>query len=306
MIRIGIVGSDNSHAEAFSKLLNVGLDPADPQTRLLCPDGSAQSGSYVFPFSDFKVTAIFGTDPVRTEEVARIGNIPTIVQKPEDMIGAVDAVMVVWRHGGLHYQYALPFVNAGMPVWVDKPFTVDPAEAVKLIELADAKGSIIAGGSTVKYLPDILKCRDIVAAAGDSFKGGSMTYAVSMHNDYGNFFFYSAHLAECALRVFGKDAQSVYATFSDNGATALLNYPGRSVALHFVTDNYRYRVQLNIGTDTQYFDFDIPGTYFYGFTEFAAAIKAGKTLIDREELLAAVRLTDAIQKSAESGAPVKL
>ena len=76
MIRIGIVGSDNSHADAFSQMLNI----ADSQT-----------GEFAYP--DVRVTAIFGLDEKRTAEVALDGKIEHIVKDPSEMIGMVDAVM---------------------------------------------------------------------------------------------------------------------------------------------------------------------------------------------------------------------
>jgi len=103
MFRIGIIGSDNSHALAFAKLVNF-------------PD--EKTGSYFFP--DCRVTGIFGQESTRTEEVASKGNIDFIAVKPEELMGKVDAVMVVFRHGDLHLKYALPFVEKGIPIWIDK------------------------------------------------------------------------------------------------------------------------------------------------------------------------------------------
>lgn len=306
MIKIGIVGSDNSHADAFSKLLNAGADKNDAQARLINPSGTVSEGDVLFPFPDFKVSAIYGTDPARNAEVAAVGKIPLIAGSLDELAENCDAVMIVWRHGDLHYEYALPFLKRGMPVWIDKPFTNDPQQARAIFKLAEAQGSIIAGGSTVKYLPKITELKNKVAAAGTAFKGGSMTYAVDMKNAYGDIFFYGQHLVECALTVFGHDVKSVFATESEGGATAMLNYEDKSCALHFVTENYRYRVLLHIGGDTVYEDFDIPGSYYYGFAEYATAIKSGKTLVSADDTIKAVDVLSAIHKSAKAGCMVKI
>src|ERR1051326_175329 len=79
MIKLGIVGSDNSHADAFSQLCNL------------------DKGFNGFKCRGAKVVAIYGHDPKRTEEVARNGQIPTIVEKADHMIGIVDAVLVGFR-----------------------------------------------------------------------------------------------------------------------------------------------------------------------------------------------------------------
>lgn len=203
MFRIGIIGSDNSHADAFSKLLNIGLDPDDPQSRMLIPQGTEIKGGIYKPFPEFCVSAIYGTDPKRTEEVAAAGRIPKIVDSPEEMFREADGVMVVWRHGGLHAQYAMPFIKAGVATWIDKPFAIAPADARELFAQAEKSRAVVAGGSTVKYTPGVLECKKLAEEAGKDFKGGSMTYAVSLKNEYGNAFFYGSHLTECALEVFG-------------------------------------------------------------------------------------------------------
>ncbi len=99
--RIGIIGSDNSHAEVFSKLINI------PQ---------AEQGEYLFP--DCKVTAIYGQDMQRTKEVAQRAQIEFIASRLEELMDKVDAAMVVFRDGNLHAEYALPFIKAGIPTWI--------------------------------------------------------------------------------------------------------------------------------------------------------------------------------------------
>ncbi len=58
MVKIGIVGSDNSHAIQFSQLANL-------------PEGV--DGLRI---KEAEVVATWGAERKRTEEVARVGNIP--------------------------------------------------------------------------------------------------------------------------------------------------------------------------------------------------------------------------------------
>ena len=82
MFRIGIIGSDNSHADAFSKLINL----KNPET------GELES-------PDCEVTGIFGLEKETTEEVAKNGAIEFIASTPEELIGGVDKVKHVFSHG---------------------------------------------------------------------------------------------------------------------------------------------------------------------------------------------------------------
>lgn len=75
MFRVGIIGSDNSHALAFSKLTNI---------------KNELTGEYEFP--DIRVTAIYGHDEKRTEEVAREGRIEFIAKDPKEMFSSNNAI----------------------------------------------------------------------------------------------------------------------------------------------------------------------------------------------------------------------
>ena len=126
MLRVGIVGSDNSHAVNYSRLANIEGVVGDTA----------------------RVVAITGPDPERTKEVAGLGNIPEIVGTPQDLLGKVDAVLVVHRHGDLHLANALPFLEAGLPVYVDKPFTISLQDGAKLIRAAAKNNALLTSYSS--------------------------------------------------------------------------------------------------------------------------------------------------------------
>ena len=132
MVRIGIVGSDNSHAIQFSQLANL-------------PDGVDG-----LKIEETEVVAIWGAGRKRTEEVARVGNIPQIVSYPEDMIGKVDAVMVVLRDGSTHYQFSKPFIESNIPTFIDKPLECSVENAKRIIELTKKQGSLMTSFSTLR------------------------------------------------------------------------------------------------------------------------------------------------------------
>ena len=121
MFRVGILGTENSHAMAFAQILN-GYKP-----------------EFTSQFNDFRVVAVGGIDPEASKNVAEKCGIDTIVNKPEDMVGMVDAVMITCRDGQYHAPYARPFIAAGIPAFIDKPFTSNPEEALALAKLAKEK-----------------------------------------------------------------------------------------------------------------------------------------------------------------------
>lgn len=290
MFKIGIIGSDNSHAEVFSKLVNL-------------PD----SNGY-FQFPDFRVTGIFGLESERTAQVAQDGAIEYIAEKPEYLIGKVDAVMVVFRHGDLHKEYALPFIKAGIPTWIDKPFTIKNEDALELINTAKKNNTLLTGGSTCKYTYDILMVRNAVQKGGriGKIKSAMLNFPATLENEYGGIYFYGAHLAEMTMAAFGYDAKSVIASEKNGNVVATVKYDNYQVVMNFIPGVREYYAVVFGENGTMMREIDISICYMKGFEEFAGMLRTGKIPIPLEQLYAPVELLNAVVKSYQTGTEVVL
>jgi predicted dehydrogenase len=192
MFRIGILGSDNSHADRFSEILNL------PEHPSYLPDSGAQ------------VVAIWGQEAERTQQVAQNGKIATIVENPTDMIGQVDAVFCVTRHGGLHRELVTPYLEAGIPTFVDKPLAVDPADARAIVAVAQQHNVPFTSFSTVRFSADTRAYLAEVEKLG-GVRTGVYTGPASRRNIYGGMIFYAIHSIELMLAVQGTGVQWVQA-----------------------------------------------------------------------------------------------
>jgi predicted dehydrogenase len=291
MFRVGIIGSDNSHALAFAKLVNI---------------KNEETGEFRFP--DVKITAIYGVDREHTENVAKEGLIETVVDKPEDLMGMVDAVMVVFRHGDLHAPHALPFIKAGIPTWIDKPFTVKISDAKEIIEEADKKGTLVTGGSTCKYLDDVLYLKDVVENQKETGKISSaiVNYPGDPDSEYAGLHFYGPHLAEIVMTIFGYDVKSVVASVCDGNVIAIAKYDRYQVVMNFAKKTKGHKAVI-YGEDA-IITRDLIGRdgYLKGFTEFVNMLRSGQRPFPLENLLAPTVLINAIEKALETGREVCL
>jgi len=286
MIRIGIVGSDNSHAEAFSKLCNVPQD--------LHVEGA-------------QVVSIFGLDPARTQEVATKGNIPTIVEKPEEMIGKVDAALVVFRHGGLHRQYAEPFLRAKVPTFIDKPLAISPEDARALAQLAEKTGTPLTSFSTLRY------AQDMVAFVKEAHEKGPITSAVfsgpaDRQSEYGGLPFYGIHLVEMMQALHGPGIVSVQAVEHRKNVVATLCYGDDRIAtLNFLGNAAYVFHMLAFGKQGWVGRALDAGTcYRDGLEVVLSMVRTGKMPLRREELLEPVLVLAGIERSLTSGEPAEL
>jgi hypothetical protein len=131
MIRLGMIGfsAGNGHPYSFSAILN-GYDKAAFAS---CgwPGIAAYLGRR--PESDFglgaaRVTRAWMPDPAMGAGLARACGIERVVRAPEEMLDDVDAAIVARDDAGSHMALARPFLERGVPVFVDKPLTLDSAE----------------------------------------------------------------------------------------------------------------------------------------------------------------------------------
>ncbi len=80
-----------------------------------------------------------------------------LVEKPTDMIGKVDGMLIEAVDGTVHYERAKPFLEAGIPCYVDKPFTCSVEDAKKIAELAAKKKLPLFSSSSLRYAPEVVE-----------------------------------------------------------------------------------------------------------------------------------------------------
>ncbi len=79
-----------------------------------------------------QVTHIWCDDKQVAIQVAKASKIQFVVDNLEDMLGEVDAVLLARDDAETHYQLALPFLQAGLPIFIDKPLALSKNEADKI------------------------------------------------------------------------------------------------------------------------------------------------------------------------------
>ena len=278
MFRVGIIGSENSHAKAFTDIFNA-------------------SGKY----DDIQVVAIWGEEEEASKKISETYNVP--IMKPEEMLGKVDAIMVTSRNGKLHPIYARPFIEQGLPAFLDKPIANCSKEAEAIIALAREKGAPVMGGSSTKAVPDTLELKAIADAAKAEGKllGGHVFAPVSMVNEYGNFYFYSSHLAEIALTIFGYHPVAVQAVKTQSGVTAILEYEDYAVGLSYTEGAYRYGATVLSKDGAALKEISIADCYEAEVAHFVHMLRTGEVPQCDHDIYFPVKVLNAIEKAYTEG-----
>lgn len=206
---IGIAGTENSHAEAIIDQLN-------------CQESGQRA----------RVVALAGGATDRNRKLAELGSIPTVVDDSKELLGSVDALIVTTRDGRLHREQAAPFLESGIPVWVDKPLACSVSEAKGILGSASAGGTQVVSYSPVRWVQDTDDLESAAAEVGEP-QAVTVTGPADPSSEYAGIFFYGIHIADVARRLapgpiggprVRRVAHTVIATYDTQGPAVTLEF----------------------------------------------------------------------------------
>lgn len=166
-MRVGIVGTESSHVDHVVRYCNAEHRAGDARVVALAPATSAET--------------------VRDLGVERV------VDRPADLLGLVDAVVVADRDARRHAAQALPFLTAGLPTLVDKPFAADPSDAEAMVAAAQRHGAPLTSYSALRWHPALAAVRLPAPRAVVT------TGPADPASPYAGIHFYGTHPVELAL-----------------------------------------------------------------------------------------------------------
>jgi virulence factor len=204
MIRIGLVDFDTSHVEAFTQRFNH-IDVAESEwvegAKVVagCPGDSRIMPERI---------------PGYTEKLRGYGI--ELVERPEDLLGKIDAVMIESQQGARHLERARPFLEAGLPTFVDKPFaqTVEDAEA--MIALAKQHQTPLLSCSSLRYDPLVTLALEQQAEKG-RLLSVDIWGACALHEGNPGLLHYGIHAVETLYALLGPGCRQVRAVRNDEG-----------------------------------------------------------------------------------------
>ena len=107
------------------------------------------------------LTAVVDTNRARAEEIAAAhGTRPLFAAR--ELAGQVDAVTIAVPTEA-HLDIAVPFLEAGVPVLVEKPMARTVAEADAMMAAAARGGAALAVGHTERFNPAVAAARSVLA-----------------------------------------------------------------------------------------------------------------------------------------------
>jgi hypothetical protein len=136
-LKIGVIGMSegNGHPYSWSAIFN-GFNPEAMKDCPfpVIPEYLAKQNFPEDSLGEYgEVTHIWTQDKEVSKHIAAASKIPNVVEKLEDMIGEVDAVLLARDDAENHKQMAEPFIKAGLPIFIDKPFALSVKDAEEML-----------------------------------------------------------------------------------------------------------------------------------------------------------------------------
>lgn len=171
----------------------------------------------------FEIAKCYDHDRARAEQFSEtFSGKPVVCDSVNEMVEGIDAVFIsdCDGGGGDHLALATPFLKAGVPTFVDKPFASTLADAKAIVKLAEKHGTPMYNSSILSVVPaaDLFKRRfpEIGDATVGVVKGvgGAFSQENLGEREFGGIedrLAYIIHGVALALNLFGSDVEFVEA-----------------------------------------------------------------------------------------------
>ncbi len=290
MTRLAFIGGAGIyHARAFTGLVNE-VDKAAFQA----------AGFPVFeqpPLPDVEVVAVWDQDRALAERLAALGRIPRVLDRPEQAIGLADGIMVLDDTSMVHQRQARPFLEAGLPTFIDKPLSPDPKEAAEIIALARRHDAPLMSCSALRYSRELAEAQADLAAIGP--------IGLATASGPNEIVFYGIHPLELAHTVMGPGVEWVQNVGDAEGrAIVRCAYPdGRSIMLQVLKQEQPSLQAMFFGAKGYRLVEVSDGGAFYQrmIAEFVRMVHTRQTPIPLDTTLELMRILAGGKLSAQEG-----
>lgn len=236
-IKLGVIGlsEGNGHPYSWAAICN-GYSPEHMKACEfpVIPQYLAEQTWPDARISGVEVTHIWTQDAELSQRVAKASQITHVVDEPAAMLGQIDALLLARDDAENHLAFATPFLEAGIPVYIDKPIALSLDGLAALYRLQQYDGQIFTC-SALRYAKELMlsetererigSIRHLQATTPKSWE----KYAVHIIEPVMQIIGSSVEISSARSRTFAETGRAVSLGF-ENGITADLAAFGSDVA----------------------------------------------------------------------------
>ncbi len=192
--RVGIIGLDTSHSMAFTKGLN------DPSSAL------SKSGYRVTAAYPYGSTIEVSTSriPGYIKQIQPYG--VKIVDSIRTLLTEVDYVLLETNDGNPRLAQATEVIEAGKPVFIDKPVAASLEDVRKIYNLAEKRQVPVFSTSSLRYMSTI---QDAIGGKIGKILGADTYSPATLEPHHPDLFWYGIHGVESLIALMGVGCKEV-------------------------------------------------------------------------------------------------
>jgi len=281
MLKLGIMGMSqgNGHPYSWAAIIN-----GDFNTEEMDKCGYAGIPMYLNANKDTlgidgaRVTHIWTQERSISEHIAKASLIENVVDDAEEMIGHVDAVLLARDDPENHVQMAKPFINAGVPIFIDKPLAITTEDLAYFSE-QNKNGKFLMSCSSMRYANEALTVKTEIATLGKLELA-----TVVGKKDWTK---YGIHMLEALFALLDDPkAISVQHVGESGKDIVVVNFENGFVATVHLFMDIAATFQITLFGQNEWRQIDIKNSYSMfkeNLTEFVKSVKEGKSRIPFEK-----------------------
>jgi predicted dehydrogenase len=307
-IRLAMLGmvDGNGHPYSWSAIIN---GRYDAETMADCgfpviPQYLGAEPPENLGISGARVTHVWCDDPADAVQVAKAAFIPNVVDRPEEVIGAVDAVVIPTDRGWEHVERARPFIDAGLPLFIDKPLCDREEDLRQFIAWHDS-GKAFLSTSAMRYAKEFAAVREKLPEAVGKLRLLTITTPKSWER-------YGIHALEAVYPMLKPRGWVSSANTGTKAANIVhvRHADGVDVVLAAVDDMYGAFGKLNVYGTTGAISAAFADTFFSFKSQLEAFVdylRTGRSPVPFEETVEMMKIIIAgVRSREESGRTVML
>ena len=292
--RVGMIGLDTSHCEAFTKILN----QPNPE-----PDFAGFRVVAAYPHGSKDIQSSASRIPKITEDIKKYS--VQIVGSIDELLKQVDVVLLETNDGRLHYEQALLVLKAGKRLFIDKPVAATLADAVAIFTAAKKYNTPVFSCSSLRFTPavqDIAKGNKVGKVLGvDTF---SPCIIEKTHPDL---FWYGIHGVETLFTIMGRGCRQVVRMHQDGTDVVAGTWQDGRIGTFRGTRTGQYDLGGTAFGEKGNNHFSAEGGYEPLLKEIVQFFKTGVAPVTAEETIEICAFMEAADESKRlGGVPVEL
>ena len=194
-LKVGMIGLDTSHSIAFTKVLNA-ADAAE--------EVSNCKVTIAYPYGSRKIESSYSRIPGYIDQMKEMD--VNIAESIDEVLAEVDVVLLETNDGNPHLEQAMAVIDAGKPLFIDKPVAGSLADAIAIFRYAEQKNVPVFTSSSLRYSKGAVEIRNGSIGKVHGAETFSPAHLEPSHPDL---YWYGIHGVEALFTVMGAGCEQV-------------------------------------------------------------------------------------------------